>query len=270
VGIGDEPEAVEAEAVESRWSRFAEAIYGSIFVTGLVGALSEHNATARAAAVSVVSTTAVFWLAHVWAELLAERAATGKPGGWPRFLRLAWQEWPIVEAGALPFLALALAWAGVYANGVGFDAALARRGRPAARVGRGRRAPHPAALVEVRGGRCSRRRARARDHRPRGPDPLKGRAMHAGSSTLRGPMRSQPRCRCASNARAAATAQTAADRSLRHRRGQLHRHARRRRRVQHRCSVKCQDHPSGLAGFWPDKGAQYRSMMRTSERHLAR
>jgi hypothetical protein len=103
VGVGDEPEAVEAQAVESRWGRFAEAIYGSIFVTGLVGALSQHNATARAAAVSVVSTTAVFWLAHVWAELLAERAATGKPGGWPRFLRLAWREWPIVEAGALPF-----------------------------------------------------------------------------------------------------------------------------------------------------------------------
>lgn len=125
MGVGDEPEAVEAQAVESRWGRFAEAIYGSIFVTGLVGALSQHNATARAAAVSVVSTTAVFWLAHVWAELLAERAATGKPGGWPRLLRLAWQEWPIVEAGALPFFALALAWAGVYANGVGFDAALA-------------------------------------------------------------------------------------------------------------------------------------------------
>ena len=120
MSVGD-----EAKAVESRRSRFAAAIYGSIFVTGLVGALSEHNATARAAAVSVVSTTAVFWLAHVWAELLAERAATGKLGGWPRFLRLAWQEWPIVEAGALPCIALFLAWAGVYANGVGFDAALA-------------------------------------------------------------------------------------------------------------------------------------------------
>ena len=105
MGVGDEPEAVEAQAVESRWGRFAEAIYGSIFVTGLVGALSQHNATARAAAVSVVSTTAVFWLAHVWAELLAERAATGKPGGWPRFLRLAWQEWPIVEAARSPFRA---------------------------------------------------------------------------------------------------------------------------------------------------------------------
>jgi hypothetical protein len=111
--------------IESRRDRFAAAIYGSIFVSGLVGALSEHNSTARAAAVSVVSTTAVFWLAHVWADLLAERAATGKLGGWPRFLRLAWQEWPIVEAGALPFLALVLAWAGVYANGVGFDVALA-------------------------------------------------------------------------------------------------------------------------------------------------
>lgn len=120
MGVGDEP-----EAVESRWGRFARAIYGSILVTGLVGALAQHNATARAAAVSVVSTTAVFWLAHVWAELLAERAATRKPGGWPRFLRLAWQEWPLVESGALPFLALGLAWAGVYANYVGFDAALA-------------------------------------------------------------------------------------------------------------------------------------------------
>jgi hypothetical protein len=105
--------------------RYAAAIYGSIFVTGLIGALSEQNATAKVAIVSVVSTTLVFWVAHAWAELLAERAATGTLGGWHRFQHLAREEWPIVEAGALPSLALALAWAGVYSDGVGFNVALA-------------------------------------------------------------------------------------------------------------------------------------------------
>jgi hypothetical protein len=104
--------------------RYAAAIYGSIFVTGLIGALSEENATAKVATVSVVSTTLVFWVAHAWAELLAERAQTGAVGGWRSFRRLAQDEWPIVEAGALPSLALALAWAGVYSDGVGFNVAL--------------------------------------------------------------------------------------------------------------------------------------------------
>jgi hypothetical protein len=104
---------------------YAAAIYGSIFVTGLIGALSQQNATARVAIVSVVSTTLVFWVAHAWAELLAERATTGTLGGWQRFRRLAREEWPIVEAGALPSLALGLAWAGAYSDGVGFNVALA-------------------------------------------------------------------------------------------------------------------------------------------------
>jgi hypothetical protein len=37
-----------------------------------------------------------------------------------------------------------------------------------------------------------------------------------------------------------------------------------------RLTFKCQDHLSGLAGFWPDKDAQHRSTMRTSEQHPAR
>jgi hypothetical protein len=38
----------------------------------------------------------------------------------------------------------------------------------------------------------------------------------------------------------------------------------------HRLTIKCQDRSSGLAGFWPDKSDQYKSTMRTNERHLAR
>jgi hypothetical protein len=94
-------------------------------VTGLVGALSQQHPDAKAATVSVLSTTVVLWLAHVWAELLGERAATGRFSGRSHFRRLARDEWPLVEAGALPSLALGLAWIGVYGDTVGFDVALA-------------------------------------------------------------------------------------------------------------------------------------------------
>lgn len=108
-----------------REGSYAAAIYGSILATGLVGALREYNAHADAIAVALLSTTAVFWLAHVWSAVLGERIETQTDGGIARIRHLAAEEWPMLESGALPFLALILAWAGLYSDRAGIDLALA-------------------------------------------------------------------------------------------------------------------------------------------------
>jgi hypothetical protein len=108
----------------NREGSYAAAIYGSILATGLVGALREYHATAGAIAVALISTTAVFWLAHVWSAMLGERIETGTGGGWARIRRLAAEEWPMLESGALPFLALVLAETGLYSDKAGVNAAV--------------------------------------------------------------------------------------------------------------------------------------------------
>jgi hypothetical protein len=74
--------------------------------------------------VTLLSTSAVFWLAHVWSEVLGTRIETGTAGNLARLRWIAREEWPMVEAGVLPVAALALAWAGVYSDAVGVDLAL--------------------------------------------------------------------------------------------------------------------------------------------------
>jgi hypothetical protein len=108
-----------------REGSYAAAIYGSILATGLIGALREYHAAADAVAVALLSTSVVFWLAHVWSAALGERIETGALGGWARIRRLAAEEWPMLESGALPFIALLLAWAGLYSDRAGVDTALA-------------------------------------------------------------------------------------------------------------------------------------------------
>jgi hypothetical protein len=107
----------------TREGSYAAAIYGSILTIGLIAAL-RHGATAQAIALTVISTNGVFWLAHVWSALLGARIETGALGGIARIRRLAAEEWTMVEAGMLPFLALAGAWAGLYSEAAGVHAAL--------------------------------------------------------------------------------------------------------------------------------------------------
>jgi len=103
--------------------QYAAAVYGSILVTGLIGSL-RYDEDARTIVLTVLGTSAVFWLAHVWSELLAHRIETGQLVGWARVRRVAAVEWPMIEAGILPVVAVALAWAGVYSVRAGTNAAL--------------------------------------------------------------------------------------------------------------------------------------------------
>lgn len=52
---------------------YAPAIYGSLLVTGIVAVQWRSDASTDAIALTVVVSVVVFWLAHVWAEIVNRR-----------------------------------------------------------------------------------------------------------------------------------------------------------------------------------------------------
>ncbi len=102
---------------------YAAAVYGSVLVTALVGEAYEGEFDARTMTLTLVATTLVFWLAHVWSEVMGVRLAGTIPS-WRDVRRVAVSEWPVVEAGFVPAALLMLAWVGVYSRDTGAELAL--------------------------------------------------------------------------------------------------------------------------------------------------
>jgi hypothetical protein len=93
----------------------ARAIYGTILVMAVITALSHDDTVTSAQLIAgVVATTFVFWIAHVYAEVLGTRLAS--EGGRPTLANVtvaARGEWPLVEAALLPVLCLLLGVVGL-------------------------------------------------------------------------------------------------------------------------------------------------------------
>jgi hypothetical protein len=109
---------------ESERASVAGAIYGSILVTAVIAGFSEHHAPASEIFASVVATSVVFWLAHVYAEALATSATGGRALSLHLIRVLMAQEWPLVEAAALPLVPLTAAWIGLISTDTGVSIAL--------------------------------------------------------------------------------------------------------------------------------------------------
>jgi hypothetical protein len=88
----------------------ARAIYGTILVMAVITALShDDTVTSAQLIVGVLATTFVFWIAHVYAEVLGNRVEGG--AGVPTLANIATAargEWPLVESSLLPVLCLLL------------------------------------------------------------------------------------------------------------------------------------------------------------------
>jgi hypothetical protein len=93
----------------------ADAVYGTILVLAVVAALSEdHGASPVAIAAGALATSLVFWVVHVYADVLSRRASGDTTGSWPLLRHAARQEWPLVEAAIVPTLPLLLGWIGLF------------------------------------------------------------------------------------------------------------------------------------------------------------
>lgn len=93
----------------------ARAIYGTILVMAVIAALSHDDTVTSAELIAgVLATTFVFWIAHVYAEVLGSRVE--QESGRPTLAGVAVAargEWPLVEAALLPVLALLLGVVGL-------------------------------------------------------------------------------------------------------------------------------------------------------------
>lgn len=103
----------------------ARTIYGTILVTALVAGLSEDQGIdAWQILVSVTATLLVFWLAHVYAEVLSQRLAAGRSLSRAEIGAAFDGELAMVLAGAPAALALGLAALGFYSTDTGVTLAI--------------------------------------------------------------------------------------------------------------------------------------------------
>jgi hypothetical protein len=103
---------------------YAAGVYGSIIATAFVAALREAHEPVIASAVSLLSTMAVFWLAHVWSEITGEQVYRGKRFMPQMALGIARAEWPLVEAAFGPLVVLLLGGLGLFGDETALTAAL--------------------------------------------------------------------------------------------------------------------------------------------------
>jgi hypothetical protein len=93
----------------------ARAIYGTILATALIAGLSEDPGYGNTdILISVVTTVLVFWLAHVYAEVLGSQAREGDPWGFGIIRDAMVGEGRLLEASALPCFALVLGAVNAY------------------------------------------------------------------------------------------------------------------------------------------------------------
>jgi len=97
---------------EATGDSFSAGVYGSIIATALVGALHEEHASPGKVALSLVSSMAVFFLAHTWSEITGERIYLGTRFSWRHAWEIALSEWPLVEATFGPLVPLLVGAAG--------------------------------------------------------------------------------------------------------------------------------------------------------------
>lgn len=83
----------------------AGGVYGTILVTSIIAAADANDAIWRSLAIVVV-TTFVFWLAHAYAHALAAGVDHGERLTYGEVRQIARRELPLLQASAVPALAL--------------------------------------------------------------------------------------------------------------------------------------------------------------------
>ncbi|MSO95613.1 MAG: hypothetical protein EXQ81_07450 [Thermoleophilia bacterium] len=111
-----------------RGENLAGGIYGTILVTSIVAA-SDTSLTIWRSLSIVTVTIGVFWLAHVYAGLLAWSIESDEPISYRQVRQFAFREWPLLQAVVVPALALVAGGIGLieyrtaYAIAIGYGAA---------------------------------------------------------------------------------------------------------------------------------------------------
>ncbi len=117
--------AAELSESADEAAELKSGVYGQVIVTATVAALAlDDSLSARDILIFTVATMFVFWLAHVYAELVSAHVVAGSRLSRERLTGVFRSEWPIMQAAGPPSLALALAALGVYPTDTGVTVAL--------------------------------------------------------------------------------------------------------------------------------------------------
>jgi hypothetical protein len=99
-----------ASPSERRRAQAISAIYGAVLATAVIAALSEDSGAGPLELLgATVNTCVVFWLAHVFARFVGERASDWDAAEWHSLRQISLQELPMVAAALLPAAILGLA-----------------------------------------------------------------------------------------------------------------------------------------------------------------
>jgi len=85
---------------------YAPAVYGSLLVTTLVSVQWRSDAVPQLIGLSLLISVGVFWLAHAWSEIVAERVHG--PIGLGRAGSIAWSESSMLASVIVPGILLGL------------------------------------------------------------------------------------------------------------------------------------------------------------------
>jgi hypothetical protein len=107
-------------------ANLARSIYGNVLSTSLVVAFSEdEDYSTTEIAVAVLVTGLVFWIAHVYASLIAERYAAGRRLTRSEIGAEFYGEWPVVQAFFPPVVVLLLGTIGLLSRDTAVSLAIA-------------------------------------------------------------------------------------------------------------------------------------------------
>jgi hypothetical protein len=105
---------------------YAGAIYGTIVATAVIAGLSEDpDVSSWDMVAGTLGTTIVFWIAHVYARILGERAHRGARPTFEQVRLVSRTEWPMVESGVLIAAPSVLAALGLWSRDFGAELAVA-------------------------------------------------------------------------------------------------------------------------------------------------
>ncbi len=130
-------------------------LYGTLIAASSMTIVSAHPPSGGFVAVAVLATLGIYWLAHLYTEVLAERIAEPGVSVWHRTLEAAGNETAILEGG----LPVAACYAIVHAFGVGISESalialwvtVVLLGYIGYRIGRSLQASGPRMIFEILG-----------------------------------------------------------------------------------------------------------------------
>jgi hypothetical protein len=94
-------------------------VCGSFLAASLIGVSYEAGEHSGPMAATLLASMVIFWLAHVWSDVVGHHVAAGSNFRPKNIARIARREWPLVEASIVPTVLLTLAAAGVWSRETG-------------------------------------------------------------------------------------------------------------------------------------------------------